>query len=107
MQTNKFLLDLGLCKRAKKAVFGFDDVITHVELGSVKRVYITADTADNTLRRLKYACEDYNVTVVTVNYSMNDVGAAVGRKPTAVFAVCDRGLDGLLQRSLSENGGNI
>ena len=106
MQTNKFLLDLGMCKRAGKAVFGFDDVIKHIELGDVKRVYITSDAADNTLRRVKRACDDNGVTAVTVEFTMNDVGMAAGRKPTAVFAVSDRGLDGLLQRSLSGNGGN-
>ena len=106
MQKNKFLLDLGLCKRAKKAVFGFDDVIKHVELGDVKRVYITSDAAENTLKRLKYVCDGFRVDIVTVDFTMNDAGAAAGRKPTAVFAVTDKGLDGLLQRSLFDNGGN-
>ena len=100
MQTNKFLLDLGLCKRAGKAVFGFDDVERHIGLNAVRTVFIASDASENTVRRMKRICGEYDVKTVDVEFTSSEIGIATGRKPTAIFAVTDKGFDGLLSGSL-------
>ena len=105
MPENKFLTDLGLAKRANRAVFGFDEVAKAVDLGSARTVYLTADAADNTAKKITRLCADYEKTPVSVPFTTFDIGRAAGRKPTAVFTVTDKGFDALLHRSLEMNGG--
>lgn len=106
MPTAKFLNDLGLAKKAGKAVFGFDEVVKYMDLGSATTIFLTQDAADNTRKKILRLCEEYEKTPVTVPFSTFEVGKAAGRKPTAVFTVTDKGFDALLRRSLEMNGGN-
>ena len=107
MQNDKFLTDLGLAKRAGRACFGFDEVEKRVELGEVKRVYITSDSAANTEKRITRMCEYYGTPLSKVPFSIYDIGNATGRKPTTVFAILDNGFEALLNKSLDMmNGGN-
>lgn len=106
MPTPKFLNDLGMAKKAGRAVFGFDEVVKHMDLGSARTVYITADAAENTRKKVVRLCNDYEMAPVTVPFTIYDIGNAAGRKPTAVFTVTDKGFDKLLHRSLEMNGGN-
>lgn len=107
MNEPKFLTDLGMAKRANRAVFGFDEVEKAVDLGTARTVFITADAADNTKKKLSRLCADYGKTPCPVPFTTFDIGNAAGRKPTAVFTVTDKGFDGLLHRSLELNGGNV
>ena len=106
MQQNRFLQNLGLAKRANKAVFGFDDVVKHISLNDAKAVFIASDTAENTQKKITRICGENGVKTVRVPFASRDIGNASGRKPTAVFTVTDNGFYSLLIRSLSENGGN-
>lgn len=105
MPEPKFLLDLGLVKKAGRGVFGFDEVAKAIDLGDARTVFFTADTAANTKKKLERLCADYEKTPVCVPFSTFDIGRAAGRKPTAVFTVTDKGFDALLHRSLEMNGG--
>ncbi len=106
MPTPKFLSNLGMAKKAGRAVFGFDEVVKATDLGHARTVFLTSDAADNTKKKVGRLCEDYEKTAVTVPFTMYDVGNAAGRKPTAVFTITDKGFDALLLRSLDMNGGN-
>ena len=107
MKTDKFLTDLGLAKRAGRACFGFDEVEKRLELGEVKRVYITSDSAANTEKRITRMCEHYGTPLTKIPFDIYDIGNATGRKPTEVFAVLDKGFEALVTKSLEMmNGGN-
>lgn len=106
MPTPKFLNDLGMAKKAGRAVFGFDEVVKNVDMGVARTIYLTSDAANNTQKKVTRLCADYEKNMVTVPFTMYDIGNAAGRKPTAVFTVTDKGFDALLLRSLDMNGGN-
>lgn len=106
MPTPKFLTDLGLAKRAGRVCFGYDEVEKRVELNEARRVYITSDAASNTEKRVTRMCEYYGVELTKIPFTVFDIGVAAGRKPTAVFAVVDKGFEMLLNKSLEMmNGG--
>ncbi len=85
---NKVLSLLGLAKKAGRVAIGGEAVCSALYQNNAKLVLTSADAAKNTLRRLS----NYpSVAHVSLSYSKEELGAALGFRSCAILAICDAG----------------
>lgn len=90
---NNILGTLGLCRRAGKAIFGFDAVIDELKSpkGKAYGVVMAADLSVKTKKEVLFYCGKYNKPAVTVNATLDEIGGVMGKR-TGVIAILDKGL---------------
>lgn len=85
---NKALSLLGLVKKADRIAVGGEAVSGALYQNSAKLVLTSQDAAKNTLRRLS----NYeSVRHISLPYSKEELGAALGLRSCAIAAICDAG----------------
>jgi len=82
---------LGLCRRAGYLDAGFDSVCEAIVLNKVILCLVSDDCSEKTLERLTAACAESTTPIVTLPFGMDAIGKALGRAPSAVLAVKERG----------------
>lgn len=93
----KFLLMLGLCRRAGKAVIGTPSVTDSLPKGKIKVVFYACDASANTEKRITDKCKFYGVNCIKLSYSSEELSSAVGKSG----AVCALGItDESFERAL-------
>ena len=90
-----FLTTLGLAKRAGKLVVGWDRISDYI--GEINTIFVSSDASDRTLKNAKSKCD-----AIFTDYSMTELGSALGIKKVAVIAVTDSGFSTLLTSKLFE-----
>lgn len=90
---NKFLSTLGLARRANKLVYGFDSV---TESHGVSLVFLSNDLSERTRRTALAIFEQKNIQTVSLNYTKNELGYAIGTKPVGIIGITDNGFAELL-----------
>lgn len=95
--SDRFLTNLGLARRAGKVARGREETLEKLTAGAVEGVFAASDTSERTRRDIASACARYGREYVPVPFTMEQIGRAIGAKPTAVFGVLDSGFYGLLR----------
>ncbi|MBQ1516651.1 MAG: ribosomal L7Ae/L30e/S12e/Gadd45 family protein [Clostridia bacterium] len=96
---------LGLIRRAGKLVIGCDPVVQSMADGKSKLVVMASDISANTKKVILRNNELYNVKLVTLPISKEELSIAVG-KSAAVISVEDEGFAaGLLKKIAADKGG--
>lgn len=88
---NNILTFLGLIRRAGRLEYGMERVISSVGIGHARLVVISRDISANTLKKLTRSIEGSGVRILTIPFTTEEIGAAVGAGNSAVLAICDRG----------------
>ena len=81
---------LTICRRAGKAVIGFDAVCEAIKKKQAFCVMVASDISANTLKEISFLCNKYNVKLLSTSITKNEYSFYL-RKQTAVIAVCDGG----------------
>lgn len=103
---DKLLNFLGLCRRAGKLTTGFDSVVDTVVKGEAKLIITARDISQNTEKKLLKTCSEYDVRLIELDRSKDELSAAVG-KLTAAASVTDSGFARNIERlAQNETGGN-
>lgn len=102
---DKLLNFLGLCRRAGKLTTGNDAALETVRNGESEAVIIARDISHNTEKKLLKTCEEYNVKLIKIDRTKEELSLAVGRF-TAVASVTDRGFARNIEK-LSIGGNSI
>lgn len=95
---DRFLMTLGLARRAAKLNYGFD--MTVGALWKTKLVFLSSDCAERTYRNIKSAAEEAGVPVVSLSYDKQTLGTAIGAKPVCIIGVTDQGFAGSLLKCI-------
>ncbi|MCD8357551.1 MAG: ribosomal L7Ae/L30e/S12e/Gadd45 family protein [Clostridia bacterium] len=82
---------LGLCFRAGKLISGDDAVADAVGTGEVRLILLAGDAGANITRRAARHEEEKGVPVLRLEDSAQELGWALGRKPTAICCITDIG----------------
>lgn len=90
---------LGICRKAGKLEIGEDPVGAACGKGRARLVLLASDAAENTRRRTLQRSRDG--TAVTVPYTKEQLGAALGRGSCAVLAITDTGLAAAIHKTLA------
>lgn len=88
MRTEKFLLMLGLCKRAGAVIIGTPMVVKALQDKKAVKVFYSCDASANTEKRITDKCAYYKVECVRTSYTSEELGKAVGK----TGAVCALGI---------------
>jgi len=96
---NNFLSTLGLTRRAGALIKGRTEVSEALSENRVTEFFISSDVSQNSLKEITKMAQAYNAKVYKVNFTKDDLGAAAGVKPIAVFAIDNKGLLNSLKKS--------
>lgn len=96
---NKFLLMLGLCRKAGYAIIGTPMVTESLPKGKIKLVLYAYDASANTQKKITDKCSFYNVECIKSGSTSLELSQALG-KSGAVCAVgiIDEGFSRELKR---------
>ncbi len=103
MNTKDVMGFLGICRKAGKLLCGHDVVKESIISSQAQLVFLSADASERLEREMRHACtyDGKNIPVVRTACTMNDFGAAVGKK-SAVFSVTDTGFATKLLQKFGE-----
>ena len=85
------LLLLGLMKKARALAIGAENAYEAAEQKKARLLAVANDAAENSAASVKSAGFEMNVPTVTVPYSKEELGRALGQKECAAFGVTDTG----------------
>jgi len=94
--TNRFLTNLGLARRAGKVARGREETLEQLRAGALAGVFVASDVSTRSRRDIAAACAQNGKEYVPLPFTMEQLGNALGARPTAVFGISDSGLNGLL-----------
>ncbi len=86
----KWLNLLTICRKAGKLVMGFDPAKEEIIAGRAEGIFVAKDISPKTKKEIEFFCTKQNVPVCVIEFKMEDIANAVGRK-AGVLAVCDKG----------------
>ena len=88
MKTDKFLLMLGLSKRAGAAIVGTPSVIKGLQEKKLLAVFYAGNSSQNTEKKITDKCAYYGVSCYKTEFTSEELGKAVGK----TGAVCALGI---------------
>lgn len=108
-EIEKLLTTLGLCARARKLVFGTDQICEAMRAGK-KMPYLVieaCDTSENTHKRLTDRCRFYGVEHVRIECDTLELAHAVGKlSAMSAVAITDEGLCRAVKTKLEKTNNN-
>ena len=99
MSQNKLLSLLGIARRAGRLSLGNDPALEAVRNGQT--CVVANDLSKRTLKGVYFAAEEAHIDVLTMNETMDEIGAALGKR-TGVIAVNDAGFANKMRTMCSE-----
>lgn len=101
MESN-YLSLLGLVKRAGMLEAGDEAVRAAISAGKARLVLCASDASERTRETFTFITESSGVAFVSVRETKEELGNALGRRPSATVAVCDVGFAAALAKKLAE-----
>ena len=89
--SNAILSLIGLCKKAGRLEVGEEPVGAACRARDCRLILVARDAADNSFRRVKHFADAGQCLWVSVPYTKEELGEAVGRTACAMAAVTDIG----------------
>lgn len=90
MPNDRLLSLLGLARRAGKVQMGHDPVLESIRHGRVRLILLASDLSPHTSKGIVYAAQQEEIPLYTLSHTMDEMGAALGKRTGAV-AVEDTG----------------
>lgn len=86
-----FLQFLGIAKKARKLLEGYNKCEDALIKGSVYLLILAGDCSENTKEKFKRICESKEIPIY-IEYSKEQLGEILGRQEIGVVGVTDRGI---------------
>lgn len=97
---SKFLLSLGLARRAGKLLRGRDEVFAALHEGKAFGLYAASDISPRTARLIEQEATRLGIASTPVGYTMSQLSHATGLKPFGIFSVSDKNFRKMLDAAL-------
>ena len=94
---------LGLAMRAGRLEIGEEPVGAACRARSCRLILVARDAADNSFRRVRHFADAGQCLWLSVPYTKDELGAAVGRSVCAMTAVTDIGFANAIVERLAKN----
>ena len=101
MDSNHILNMIGLALRAKKLEVGEEPVGAACRARDCRLIIVARDAADNTFRRVKHFADAGQCLWISVPFTKDELGGAVGRTSCAMLAVTDIGFAETIAKKLA------
>ena len=103
----KFLLMLGLCRKAGALIIGTPMVTESLPKGKTLAVFYANDASANTEKKITDKCAFYKIKCIKTEFSANELSHAVGKSgAVCALGVTDAGLFNELTNLIS-NGKEV
>jgi len=90
MNSQKIVNLLTVCRRAGKAVLGFDAAVAEIKTGKALRILLAEDISPKTEKEIRFICTKHNTEVDKTEITAEEFERCLNKK-VAVIAVCDAG----------------
>ena len=90
LNKTKILNLIGLATRARRTSFGTDGVITSIQKGDAKIVFVASDASEETIKKAQDKCNYYKVLCVK-EFSTEELNSAIGKGNIKVVSINDKG----------------
>ena len=100
---SSLLRTMSLCKRAGRFLMGFDMVKQAVLDGRARLVVTASDLSDKTLKEIRRICEEWNVPLRKVPFTMDQLWMELNKR-AGVAAIVDQGFADKLEKLLDSDG---
>ncbi len=101
--TGKTLGMLGMARRANKTSLGHDAALESLNKGDSKLIVTSSDASERLCGEFENACKRTGTAYLKTKYTMNETGAALGAKTTAVLSINDEGFAKRLNELIRED----
>ncbi len=101
MENNHILNMLGLALRAKRLEVGEEPVGAVCRARDCRLIIVARDAADNTFRRVRHFADAGQCLWISVPFTKDELGSAVGRTSCAMLAVTDIGFAEAIVKKLA------
>ncbi len=92
---------LGFAMRAGKLLIGTEIVCKAMAHGNIKLAVVSSFASDGTKKKLSTKCEFYNVKIVHIDISTDELGTLLGKSyAPAVIGVIDEGFAAEIEKSV-------
>lgn len=99
---DRFLMALGLAKRAGQAVFGTEQVRDSAKAGKARLIIVACDVSENTKKEITDTAAFYKTECIISCYTMAQISSAVGlMRSTSSAAVTDENMTVLVKNSIN------
>ena len=102
--SEKILLSLGLCARARKIIFGVPMICEAMRKGGASRpraVFEAKDTSENTHKRIADKCKYYNIRLYRLSVDGVTLAKALGKSASlAAVAVTDEKMCAMVEKNI-------
>ena len=104
MRTEKFLLMLGLCKRAGAVIIGTPMVVKSLQEKKALTVFYACDSSANTEKKITDKCAYYGVECIKAPFSSLEISGAIGKSGAiCALGITDLNFAGELKSLCQEN----
>ena len=90
---------LGISKKAGKLVTGYDPVAEAILKNKIVIVMLSKELSEKNAAKISAAAEKNNISVKSIEFSMAEIGYALGSKPTGILGVSDKGIAHILEEA--------
>ncbi len=99
---DRFLMAIGLAKRAGQASFGTEMVRNCAKAGKAKLIIVASDVSENTKKEISDTAAFYKTECIMSCYTMSQLSAAAGLlRNTSSVAVTDENMTVLIKNSIN------
>ena len=95
-----FLGNLGLARKAGKAVLGSDNIYEKMSTDGLFMVIVSSGASDNTKKKLKNRADYTHTDIFFVDISVEELGKAVGKELASCVGISDKNFKNLLSKSI-------
>lgn len=100
--TDRTLNMLGMARRANKVSLGHDATLDSLKNGEAKLILTSSDASERLCEEFGSACKN-GTAYLRLKYTMNETGASMGAKTTAVLSINDKGFADRIQELIRED----
>jgi ribosomal protein L7Ae-like RNA K-turn-binding protein len=98
---------LGIARRAGKLTFGLDASVKTVMDGQSQLILAASDASPRTILILQRVCEENNSKLIKLEYTMEQLGASIGRSSVAAVAIHGKSFTEKVKEICNTNGRKI
>lgn len=100
---DRFLMAVGLARRAGQAVFGTEQVRDTAKSGKAKLIIVASDVSENTKKEIFDTAAFYKTECISLCYTMAQLSSAAGLlRSTSSVAVTDDNITVLIKNSIAK-----
>jgi ribosomal protein L7Ae-like RNA K-turn-binding protein len=104
---DRLLQLLGIARRAGKLTFGLDASVKTILEGESQLILVASDASPRTILSIQRVCEENKVDLIKLEYTMEQLGASIGRGSVAAAAILGSSFTEKIKEICNTNGRKI